>query len=383
MIYFDNAATTFTKPRAVCFAVQNVIRNFSANPGRSGHSLALDAASKVYECRRKLAKFFNCSKEENVVFTLNGTMSLNMAIKGVARKGDHFIISCLEHNASARPVAELKNRGIIDYDIAKVFEDDEKTVKSFERLIKKNTRAIVCTHVSNVFGNILPIEKIGQLARERGIIFIVDAAQSAGILPIDVKMMNIDFLCMPAHKGLFAPMGLGVLIVCSDDIPLETVIEGGTGSASSSLAQPDFLPDRLESGTVNLPAIAGLSAGLDFIYSVGINNILSHEEKIIRYLYDEFSKMEGVVLYTPEPKYPFFAPLLSLNIEGMGSDAAAHLLDEDGIAVRAGLHCAPLAHNHYDTAVSGTVRLSPSVFNTLEQAKYIVRSVKKIKKYAI
>lgn len=382
MIYFDNAATTFVKPRAVYYAVDNALRNFSANPGRSGHLLAMEAASRVYDCRRKTARLFNCAKEENVTFTLNGTMSLNMAIKGVARKGDHFIISGLEHNAVARPVEALKNRGNISYDIAKVFGDDESTVKSFERLIRKNTRAIVCTHVSNVFGTVLPIEKIGQLARDRGIIFIVDAAQSAGILPIDVKQMNMDFLCMPAHKGLFAPMGLGVLIACGD-IPLETLIEGGTGSASSSLVQPEILPDRLESGTVNLPAIAGLSAGIDFINSVGIKNILAHEKKIVHYLYDEFSHMEEVELYTPKPEYPFFAPLISFNIKGVKSDAVAHLLDEDNIAVRAGLHCAPLAHNCYGTTAQGTVRLSPSVFNTIGQAKYIVRCVKKIKKYAI
>ena len=381
MIYFDNAATTLVKPRSVYFAVNNTLRNSSANPGRSGHTLALEAATKVYECMRKVADFFNCSKVENVVFSLNGTMALNMAIKGVAQKGDHFIISCFEHNAVARPVHALKIKGIIDYDVAPVFDDDEKTVESFKKLIRKNTRAIVCTHVSNVFGNVLPIEKIGQLAREHGIIFIVDAAQSAGILPIDVKRMNIDFLCMPAHKGLFAPMGLGVLVCCSD-IPLDTMIEGGTGSASSVLTQPDFLPDRLESGTVNLPAIAGLSAGIDFINSVGIKNILSHEQKIVDYLYDELSKTDGILLYTPKCPNMTNAPLISFNVEGIGSDAVAHLLDEDNIAVRAGLHCAYLAHNYFGTLSGGTVRLSPSVFNTMEQAKYVVRSVKKIKKYA-
>lgn len=382
MIYFDNAATSFAKPKSVYSAVQNVMKNFGANPGRSGHSLALQAGAKVYECRRKTAQFFGCPKEENVVFTLNGTMALNMAIKGVARKGDHFIISCLEHNAVARPMQSLKHKGIIDYDVATVSDNDEKTVENFEKLLRKNTRAIVCTHVSNVFGNILPIQKIGQLARERGIIFIVDAAQSAGILPIDVKKMNIDFLCMPAHKGLFAPMGLGVLISCSD-IPLDTVLEGGTGSASSSLFQPDFLPDRLESGTVNLPAIAGLSAGIDFINSVGIKNILAHEQRMMQYIYNEFSQMRGIELYTPCPEYPNFAPLLSFNIKGLSSDATAYLLDEENVAVRAGLHCAPLAHNHYGTTACGTVRLSPSVFNTNEQARYIVRIVKKIKKSAI
>ena len=382
MIYFDNAATTLTKPRSVYSAVQNTLKNYSANPGRSGHTLAMEAAARAYEARCRVARFFGCSKEENVVFTLNGTMSLNIAIKGVARKGDHFIISCLEHNAVARPIEALKNKGVISYDIAQIFDDDEKTVESFARLIRKNTRAIVCTHVSNVFGTVLPIEKIGQLARDRGIIFIVDVAQSAGILPVDAKLMNIDFLCMPAHKGLFAPMGLGVLIACGD-ISIETLIEGGTGSASSSLSQPLFLPDRLESGTINLPAIAGLSAGLDFISSVGIKNILSHEEKIVQYLYDELLDMGGIELYTPRPQYPFFAPLISFNIRGMKSEDVAHYLDEDNIAVRAGLHCAPLAHNHYGTTTGGTVRLSPSVFNNREQAKFIVRSVKKIKKYAI
>ena len=379
MIYFDNAATTFVKPKSVCSAVQNVMRSLSANPGRSGHSLALRAGTRVYECRQKVADFFNCPKEENVVFTLNGTMALNMAIKGVAQKGDHFIISCLEHNAVARPIQSLKNDNIIDYDVATVFCDDEKTVESFKKLIRKNTRAIVCTHVSNVFGNILPIEKIGQLAKENGIIFIVDAAQSAGILPIDVRKMNIDFLCMPAHKGLFAPMGLGVLILCSDK-PLKTIIEGGTGSASSSLNQPELLPDKLESGTLNLPAIVGLGAGIDFINSVDVKNILQHEQSVMQYLYDELSRISEIELYTPKPEYPSFAPLLSFNVRSVPCDAVAHFLDEECIAVRAGFHCAGLAHSHYGTSACGTVRLSPSVFNTTKQANYVVRSIKKIKK---
>ena len=226
----------------------------------------------------------------------------------------------------------------------------------------------------------MPIEKIGQLARESGITFIVDAAQSAGILNIDMKKMNIDILCMPAHKGLFAPMGLGIML-CSSSLPLETLIEGGTGSASSSLVQPDFMPDRFESGTVNLPAIAGLDAGVEFINSVGIKNIFNHEQRMVRYMYDEFSKLDGIELYTPRPKLPGFAPLLSFNIAEVGSDKVAQLLDEENIAVRAGLHCAYLAHSHYGTIGTGTVRLSPSLFNTVDEAKNVVRIVKKIKKY--
>lgn len=382
MIYFDNAATTLIKPKSVYSAVEKSMKHYGANPGRSGHALAMRAAESVYSSRVKVARLFGCAKEENVVFTLNGTMALNMAIKGVAQRGDHFIISGLEHNAVARPIHALKSSGVIDYDIATVYGDDEKTLQSFERLIRKNTRAIVCTHVSNVFGNILPIEKIGQLARKRGVLFIVDAAQSAGILPIDVQKMNIDFLCMPAHKGLFAPMGLGVLICCGDAL-LQTLIEGGTGSASSRLDQPDFLPDRMESGTVNLPAIAGLSAGIDFINSVGIENILSHEYRIMQYIYDELLQLDWVELYTDRPCRPCLAPLLSFNIRGVESGTTAICLDKQKIAVRAGLHCAPLAHNHYGTSVGGTVRISPSAFNTLEQAKYVVRSLKKIKKYGL
>ena len=370
------------KPAGVYRAVRDAMRYYGANPGRSGHSLAMRAGEKLYTCRQKVAQLFNSAKEENVVFTLNGTMALNMAIKGVASVGDHFIISSLEHNASARPVHALKSRGVIDYDIASVCGNDDDTLRSFEQLIRKDTRAIVCTHVSNVFGNIMPIEKIGQLARKNGIIFIVDAAQSAGALPIDVKRMNIDFLCMPAHKGLFAPMGLGVLVSCTDT-HLVPIAEGGTGSLSSSLFQPDFLPDMLESGTVNLPAVAGLSAGIDFINSVGIKNILAHEYMLVQYLYDELSQIDGVEMYAQKPRYPELAPLLSFNLRGVASNTVAELLDKDNIAVRAGLHCAPLAHNHYGTAPRGTVRLSPSFFNTMEQAKCVVSSVKKIKKYAI
>lgn len=377
MIYFDNAATTLVKPRSVYFAVNNTLRNYSANPGRSGHTLALEAATKVYECRRKVAEFFNCSKVENVVFSLNGTMALNMAIKGVAQKGDHFIISCFEHNAVARPVHALKIKGIIDYDVAPVFDDDEKTVESFKKLIRKNTRAIVCTHVSNVFGNVLPIEKIGQLARDHGIIFIVDAAQSAGILPIDVKRMNIDFLCVAPHKGLYAPMGVGIL-VCEKKIN-NTIVEGGTGTNSLQTFQPLEMPERLESGTVNVPAIYGIGAGIDYINGLGTEKIYSHEMEIIGYIYEKLKNNEKVILHTPFPKRDSFAAVIPFNLKDFKSEEVADFLNINGIAVRAGYHCAPFAHKQLGTLETGAVRVSVSAFNSKSQAEKLI-SVLNIKK---
>ncbi|MBQ8203293.1 MAG: aminotransferase class V-fold PLP-dependent enzyme [Clostridia bacterium] len=377
MIYFDNAATTGKKPISVIKAVENALLNLSANPGRSGHTLSERAATQIYAVREKTAEFFGASGAENVVFTANCTASLNFVIKGVLKRGDHCIISDLEHNAVLRPVHKCG----ADYDIARVsLTDDNITVENFEKLINPRTKMIICTGGSNVIGRLLPIEKIGGLTRDKNILFAVDAAQIAGVIPIDMKRMNIDYLCIASHKGLYAPMGTGILIA---EKPIEnTLIEGGTGTNSKDLFQPDFLPERLESGTVNVAGIIGTGAGIDFVKRVGVDKIHRKEINLLKRLYNRIYDKTGVILYAPKINEDGFAPVLSFDIKGLTSSETASLLNDRGIAVRAGLHCAPLAHKKIGTIDNGTVRVSPSFFNSEAEIDYLSRKIEEIgKKY--
>ena len=371
MIYFDNAATSGKKPIEVIKAVNNAIINYSANPGRSGHTLSQRVAEKVYLVREKIAAFFGASGPENVILTSNCTHSSNLVIKGVLNKPDHIIISSLEHNSVIRPIVKLG----IEYDIAKVdFENDDQTVKNFEKLIKANTKLIFCTAASNVTGKILPISQIGELCKRRGILFGVDAAQLAGIRSIDMKKLNIDFLCVAPHKGLYAPMGTGILI--AEKYIENTLIEGGTGSNSGSLIQPSESPERYESGTVNVAGIFGIGAGIDFVKNKGIEQIYHHEMELIKYAYRGLMKIKNICLYTPYPIEPFYAPVLSFNFKGVHSEIAALNLSKNGIAVRGGLHCSPLAHKELGTLDFGAVRLSVSYFNSMREIEYFLEVIK-------
>ncbi len=333
MIYFDNAATTGTKPAGVVNAVRYALENYSANPGRSGHSYSVNTAEMVYRAREKLSDFFGSDGPETVVFTQNCTHSVNCVLKGLLKRGDHCIISSLEHNAVVRPIVKTG----VSYSVAEVsLTDDEKTLQSFREKIKPNTKLVFCTGASNVLGKILPIEKIGKLAKEKRIFFGVDAAQTAGVLPINMKNQNIDFLCVAPHKGLYAPMGIGVLIA-RRNLP-NTVIEGGTGTNSLELTQPEGLPERLESGTINVPAIAGVSAGVDYINSIGLERIYVGELSLIKKLYDFLKRQPHIKLYTPEPLNGRYVPLISFNVGDMNSSKAADVLSQNGVAVRGGLH---------------------------------------------
>lgn len=379
MIYLDNAATTGIKPQSVVSATYNALKNFSANPGRSGHDLSLKTAEQIYKCREKLAEFFGASNLENVIFTQNCTMSINMVLKGVLQKGDHVIVSSLEHNALMRPLNILKNNDYIDYDIAEVFFDDsEATYRSFERLLKPNTKMIFCTHASNVLGIVLPIKKIGLLCKQRQILFAVDAAQTAGVVPINMAENNIDYLCIAPHKGLYAPMGIGVLI-CNSKIN-KTIIEGGTGTDSNNMLQPTNMPEQLESGTLNVPGILGVLAGIDFVKRNNPQKLYSHEMRLIQLAYEGLSNINGIEFYVPYPSINLFTPVLSFNIQGLSSDAVAEFLNKDNIAVRAGLHCAPSAHNRIGTSQTGTVRISTAYFNTYQDINALVRAISLIKK---
>ena len=375
MIYLDNAATSGKKPQSVINSVNDCMYRFNANPGRSGHNLSIAAALKVYETRKELADFFGADGAENVVFTMNCTESLNFVIKGVLKKGDHIIISDLEHNAVMRPLYKTG----LNFDVASVcLDNDEETVGNFCRLINKNTKMIICTAASNVCGKILPLKKIGDLCADRGIFFTVDAAQGAGILPINMKEMNIDFLCIAPHKGLYAPMGTGVLIATRK---IEnTIIEGGTGSDSLNLKQPEIMPEMLESGTTNLPGIFGISAGLNFLKKKKISQIYQHEIQLIQTLYKRLKHMENIVLYTPYPAFESFAPVLSFNMLGVPSDECSAHLNKYGIFTRAGLHCAPLAHKKLGTAQNGTVRVSPGYFNNKNEIVSLIECIRNFKK---
>ena len=376
MIYFDNAATSGVKPPEVVNAVDMALKNYSVNPGRGGYKRSVDCSEKVFECRKKVAEFFGADSPERVIFTANCTAAINTVIKGVCRPGDHIVASSLEHNAVVRPLYKLQRLGA-EVDFAEViFGDSDATVRSFERLIRDDTRLVICTHASNVTGEVMPIEKIGMLCAERNIPFLVDAAQTAGILPINMKSSFIDYLCIAPHKGLYAPMGLGVLVALGE-IP-DTLVEGGTGTLSVSYEQPVDYPERFESGTLNVPAIFGLSAGIDFVKRKGIGNIYQHEMRLMRYIYDGLKSIKGVVLYTPRPENDRFVPTLSFNISGRSSGEVAEVLERQSVGVRSGLHCASMAHRRLGTVDSGTVRICLSVFNSKREADIFLSIVKNL-----
>ena len=374
MIYLDNAATTYPKPQSVIKAVDDALKK-SANPGRSGHSLSQNTAVSVYQVREKLKDMFSAPSVENVIFTLNCTHAINYVLKGLLKSSDRIVTSSFEHNAVMRPLEKLKKQGV-HVDIAEAYPDDkEATVRSFSRLINTNTKLVICTAASNVIGLKMPIKEIGMMCKQFGTSFCVDAAQLAGICDINMKECNIDYLCIAAHKGLYAPMGTGVLI--TKDNRLETIIEGGTGTASIILDQPNDLPEMLESGTINVPGIIGIGAGIDFVKSKGFDKIYSHEMGLVKRLYKQLKSTPGVKLYTPEPD-DNYAPVLSFNINGLNSVESASKLNSLGFATRAGLHCAPFAHKRIGTIESGTVRICPSVFTSSQDIEKFAAAVRQV-----
>ncbi len=379
MIYLDNAATTFPKPDTVKKAVLQALNRYGANPGRSGHEMSMQTSQMVFSVRQQAARFFGLAQEENVIFTQNCTQATNTVLKGLLQPGDHVVTSCLEHNAVMRPLYGLQEKGI-SYTAAKVFPgDDDRTVESFAACIKPNTRLIACTHASNVWGIKLPIERIGRLAQDRGVELMVDCAQTAGVVPIQMQQMGIHYLCCAGHKGLYGPMGTGLLLINSAT-SLAPLIEGGTGSMSAMLTQPELLPDRFESGTPNTPGVIGLGAGISFVNGKGIPRIASHEMGLVRYVYGALSKMNHVLLYTAPPDETAFVPVLSFNVRDQSSEETAQYLNQHGIAVRAGLQCAPMAHHYMGTMGIGAVRISPSAFSTITQMEQFVFWMKQIKK---
>ena len=376
MIYLDNAATTYPKPESVIRSAVNAIYE-GGNSGRGSHKSAIKAGEIIYGVREKLGEMFSC-ESERVIFTFNCTLALNTAIRGSVSRGDHVIVSSLEHNSVLRPLHALKSEGVITYSVAGVNPlSDDETVRSFASLIRKETSLIVCTAVSNVFGTVLPIERIGRLCRKRGIRFIVDGAQAAGMRETDMKRNMIDILCLPGHKGLMGLMGTGVLLM-AEGIDVKPLIYGGTGSFSMLREQPEVYPDRLESGTLNLPGIASVGAGVDFIKSVGgLSAVQEKEKELTHMLCSDLSVVRKAVVY-PQFSGKKATGIVAFNLRGFHSEEVGELLSEGGFAVRSGYHCAYLAHKSCETDKTGVVRVSPGYFNTKKDVKNLIFYLNKI-----
>lgn len=372
MIYLDSAATSFQKPAAVGGAVQRALQELSS-PGRGGYPAAMQAAETALDCRTELQELFHGDSPDQVVFTMNATHGLNIAIKSLVPEGGAAVISGYEHNAVTRPLAALH----ADITVAGggLFCTDQ-VLDAFDRAIRPGVNAVICNHVSNVFGFAQPLEQIAALCRDRRVPLIVDASQSAGILPLDMAALGAAFLAMPGHKGLYGPQGTGVLI-CGADAPVKPLLEGGTGSLSFQQEMPDFLPDRLEAGTHNMPGIAGLLEGVRFVRRKGPANICLEERRLAALAAAGLRSLPGVQVFAEHDLYAQTGVVSFLCREMDAEEMGAALADR-GIAVRAGLHCSPLAHHSAGTLRSGTVRVSFSAFNTKTEVFQFVDAVEEI-----
>ena len=378
-IYLDNAATSFPKPESVYKAVSDTLRKYGSSPGRGGHKMSIQTERLIFETRERIASFFNIPYSSNVIFTFNVTMGINLALKGFLKAGDHVLTSSMEHNAVMRPLKRLENPplGGISKTIVQCSKEGFLNPKDIEKEIKPNTKLIVITHASNVTGTILPICEVGEIARKKGIAFFVDAAQSAGLLPIDVQRDNIDMLGCTGHKSLFGPQGTGFLYI-KDGLDVKPLIEGGTGSNSESDEMPDFFPDKYQAGTLNTPGIAGLGAGIEFIQDEGLKKIRDKELHLTTEIMNGLKDIKGVKLYGSLNPLERVA-VVSFNIEGKDPADVGNILNEKyDIMSRVGLHCAPNAHRTIGTFPEGTVRVSVGYFNTEGDIDKLIKAVKDI-----
>ncbi|MFA5658249.1 MAG: aminotransferase class V-fold PLP-dependent enzyme [Oscillospiraceae bacterium] len=373
MIYFDNAATTFPKPVQVKDALSLAITKFGGNPGRGGHEISMRTAEKIFSVRNSAAELFG-AKTENIVFTLNCTHALNFAIKGIMNGSGHIITSSLEHNSVIRPIHTMALTSPVTYDIAQVSQFNDITVRSFESLIKPNTKAIACTVASNVTGQLLPYREIGALCKKYGICFIADGAQACGAIPLKLSD-GINILCAAGHKGLYGPTGTG-LLVTDGRFELSSIIEGGTGATTIELTQTPELPEKLESGTVNTVGIIALGAGIDFLNNKGISKLHNYEAMLCNYFINGIRNIKNIVVYRIGSLD--YVPLVAFNIKGLHSQELTELLDKAGFALRGGLHCTGLAHKSLGTLETGTARFAPGAFNTKLQVEALIKALKKI-----
>lgn len=377
-IYFDNSSTSFPKAPNVGRAMGEFIENGAFNINRGSYEGAYEAGSAVLDTREMLKDLFNCPNSKNVVFTPSVTYSLNFFIKGFLKPGDHVLVTSVEHNAVMRPLVQMEKLGV-EFDAVPCDEEGGVTADDFRAYIKENTKAIITTHASNVCGTIIPIEEIGALCKEKGLVYAVDTAQTAGILNIDMQKANIDFLAFTGHKGLLGPQGIGGFIA-SDKLEglIDPVISGGTGSLSDSEEIPDFLPDRFESGTLNLPGIIGLHQALVYLKEAGIDNMRKEKMEITKYFLDQVKEIDGVKVAGKKTVEGRLG-VVSIDFEGFDNSIVSfYLSSKYKIMTRVGMHCAPRAHKTLKTFPQGTVRFSFSHFNTKEEVDVCIDAIKTI-----
>jgi cysteine desulfurase family protein len=374
--YFDNAATSWPKPPSVMKAMKRHLVHVGGNPGRSGHFRAVEAGRVLLSARISLASLFGIRESERIVFTKNATEALNMVISGILHPGDHAVCTSMEHNAVMRPLTALKERGV-QVSVVRADQQGRVDPAAVGRKITRSTKLVISTHASNVTGTILDISSIGGICREKGVSFLVDAAQTAGVLPIDVDRMCVDFLAFSGHKGLLGPQGTGGLYIGSD-VLAEPLLRGGTGSRSESEIQPEFLPDRFESGTPNTVGIAGLCSGIEFLQGFELERVLEHDDRLLQILLNELSSERRLIAYGPGESGSQTG-VLSITIEGISPSKIGETLEaEYGVQTRIGLHCAPSAHRTIGTFPDGTVRLSWGVFTREREVIHVARAVKRI-----
>ena len=373
MIYLDNAATSYPKPRETIAAMADALTRCGANPGRAGHRLAIEAGRIIEQCREAMAQMLGETDASRVVFCQNATDALNMAIHGTVRTGDHVIATLLEHNSVLRPLSELSRSGAITLTLVPPDAQGRIRAEDIERAMLPGTRLVAMTHMSNVLGILQDAAAVGRVCQRHGTLLLLDCAQTAGHVPLQPKKWGCHLLAMPGHKGLLGPHGTGALWI-APGVRIAPMRQGGTGSASESMFQPRILPDSLESGTLNLPGIAGLHAGM----RVALAHMRESHERTIAlcdFMRRELLNLPGVRVYTPSG-----APILKLNVDGIGSQELAAVLDAQGIAVRGGLHCAPGVHRFLGTLDTGAVRVSPGLYSTLSEAQRLLQCIKRVTK---
>lgn len=380
-VYLDNSATTYPKPEEVYYSVLNYMKNIGSNPGRGGYANALEGDRIIFSCREALMKLFNFNKLENVIFTSNITQSLNMILKSIVKDGWHIITSSIEHNSVVRPLFSIKENKNIEIDIIKCSKEGLIDMEEFKNTIKSNTKLVVLTHASNVIGTIQPLEEIGKICKENNIYFVIDSAQSAGAIPVDYCNLNCNALAFTGHKSLLGPQGIGGFLI-DDALNKEATpfIEGGTGSLSQSLIQPDFLPDKFESGTLNAPGVAGLLSGINYILDEGVSVIKEREMELSRMLIDGLLNINSIQVYGPLDA-SLRTPTISINSTKINNAELGFILDREfGIMARTGLHCSPLAHKTIGTFPDGTLRFSLGPFNDKKDINYALYSLDSILK---
>jgi cysteine desulfurase family protein len=377
LIYLDHAATSWPKPPQVTEAMLQAALNDAANPGRGSHAMAVRASRIMFDTRKWLAKLFHIKNPNDIAFTCNTTMALNMAIKGWVKPGDHVIATSVEHNSVRRPLYDLELKHGVQVSYIESNAEGDIHVSQIAEAIRSNTSLIIATHSSNLLGTILPVAEIGELARKKGIKLLVDAAQSAGILPIDVEAMGIDMLAFPGHKGLLGPQGTGGLYI-HPELDLEPLLHGGTGSQSETPWQPQVRPDRYEAGTQNTPGLAGLQAGVRHILNETVQKIHTNEWRLSQRLLEGLSGINGVNVLGPaigEPR----TGIVAFYVDAIDPSEMSFILDQHyGIAVRSGFHCTPLAHSSVGTAKTGAVRASVGLYTTEQEVDALTEAVKEI-----